>query len=238
MENSFDISIQNFHLSYGKKEIFNNLNMSLPEKSFLLVVGKNGTGKTSLLDRMVGLANYNSGSIEVGGVNPLNPTWDSRDQLFYLSEKIRLSGKWTLAEALSYNKEFFKTYSDKRKQELLDLFNMSESMPLNLMSDGEYRKALITIGLSNQPRFLVIDEITAFLDVEARGDFLGYLKNLNQNEGVTTVLATNIPEKMKGIVSHVLFLDEANPIFGTIEEFQSGKYDSSFVSSLMKAMES
>lgn len=64
------IEITNLYLSYSDIKVLENINLQIPENSFVSIVGPNGAGKTTLMKILLGLVNYNSGDVKVFGKTP------------------------------------------------------------------------------------------------------------------------------------------------------------------------
>ncbi|HEY5038239.1 MAG TPA: hypothetical protein VIJ93_04120, partial [bacterium] len=88
----------------------------------------------------------------------------------------------------------------------LKVFRVNRGDRLGNMSAGEIRRVQIVAALSVEPKLIVVDEITAVLDIVGRRHFMSLLRDLNRETRCTIVLATNILEDLANNVSHVMLL--------------------------------
>lgn len=232
----YSIEAKNLNFSYGQRKIISNLNFEFKTGSFVAVLGSNGVGKTTLLDLIMGFVEHDSGSLLVAGNSPFDDPWQSREHIGYLSEKIDFPAAWSLKEALDFNSSFYKSYSKELEKELVDAFRVDVNNTFANMSAGESRQAQIVIGLSTNPKLLVIDEITAFLDIDARKTFLDFVKKINTDNNCTVVLTTNIPDDLAKYITDVLLLKNDGAISSDLNTFMNGADSSQFFSIVAKRM--
>ena len=214
-------------LSYSvrdRKFILCNLNCTIRPSSFVALLGENGSGKTTLLDLLMGFKAPAAGKVLVGGEEPHCDHWRQRERIAYLSEKVDVPGDWTVREFLNFNKFFYPHYSDKLERELLQEFVVDEGARLGNMSAGELKRVHVVGGLAIQPKLILVDEITAVLDIIGRRKFMRKLKELNAQTGCTVVLATNILEELENYATDLLLLRKGQMIgFQPTHDFMSGR---------------
>lgn len=188
-----------------KKTILADINFSVDKGSFVAVVGENGAGKTTLLDLLMGFRKPTSGKVFVMDEEPWLDPWEKRARVAYLSEKIDFPGDWSVSTLLEFNRFFYPKYSVEREKELAEFFRVDVNNRIGNLSAGEIRRAQIVAALSIQPELIIVDEVTAVLDIDARRKFLALMQE-SQAKGITIILATNIPEGLDRYVSHILLI--------------------------------
>jgi ABC-type multidrug transport system ATPase subunit len=198
------------------KLLIDGVSFSAPEGAFIGVIGENGAGKTTLVDLMMGFLRPSSGSIQIFGQEPASDPWETRHQVAYLSEKVDISGDWSIQDFLTFNKYFYQRYDLTLESKLLATFKVDSLKRVGALSAGEIRRAQIVAALAARPRLILIDEITAVLDIVGRQRFMDTLLELNRDHGCTIVTATNIMEDLAYCLSHVLILKS-----GRCDQFQS-----------------
>ena len=188
------------------KQLLYNLSFDIAQGQFVAVLGESGAGKTSLLDLLMGFRRPAKGSITIGGLNASDDNWPQRASIAYLSEKVDIPGDWSVREFLSFNQHFFSNYDKASEARLLREFKVEPSARLGGMSAGEIRRAQIVAGLSANPKLIIIDEITAVLDIVGRRLLMRELARINKEHSTTVVLATNILEDLQNYISHILMM--------------------------------
>ncbi len=202
-----DIEIKNLNYQVPKgKQVLFDMNLNIAPGDFVAVLGENGAGKTTLLDLILGFRKPTQGSLKVKNEKPFQDNWQSRQEIAYLSEKVDIPGDWTAGEFLKFNEYFYTHYSHEIEAKYLKLFRVNRLDRLGNMSAGEIRRVQIVAALSIEPKLIVVDEITAVLDIVGRRHFMKLLRDLNRETQCTIVLATNILEDLANNVTHVMLL--------------------------------
>lgn len=197
-----------YSIPYDAK-ILDKINFNLQEGMFLGVLGRNGVGKTTLMDLLLGFRPSSSGVIEVLGENPLSLERKNLNAICFLSQDVVLKGSISIAEYLKFYSSFYPKYSTKEERKLLDLFSLKPEEQIGSLSTGQQKKVQIIGALSTLPKIVLVDEITAVLDPETRNQFFTALNRHKLDYGLGIILATNIAEDLISRADEVLFIDHA-----------------------------
>jgi len=182
------LDIQNISISYDNKKsyILKDISFSLWQWEVLSIIGKNGTGKSSLLKAIAGIQKIHSGSII-----------KNTDKISYIPQKLELDTTFPLLV-----EEFFKIFNSQVSEDLItkysELFDISKLRNRNIhdLSGWEFQKVLILNSLLSNPDILLLDEPTSWIDVI--GEELFY-KNI-------TEIKKTFPKLAIVLVSHNLSL--------------------------------
>ncbi len=178
------INIKNLTLKVDNLILFDNANIAIPKNKITVLVGSNGTGKTTLLKVISGIIKPQKINIE-----------KKYKELFYLPQRIKYPKGITLFEYIesSFYKKSWKWFiTDKEKQkieeaiELLELTQRKNTLIDNL-SSGELQKANIALALVANADILLLDEPTSNMDLINQIKVLDILKKLVKN-GLTCVI--------------------------------------------------
>lgn len=197
----------NYSIPYGRT-ILENINFDLYEGHFLGVLGRNGVGKSTLIDIILGTKPITSGTIEVLSENPIDIKRKNIQNISFLSQDSVLKGNITINQFLMFNKSFFDVYSEDEEENLLKFFSLSRDTKIGSLSTGQHKKVQIVAALSSLPMILIIDEITAVLDPETRSQFFNVLSRHKNERKMSIILATNIAEDLIVRADSVLFIDK------------------------------
>lgn len=173
------------------------------------MLGRNGVGKTTLMDLLLGFRPLTSGKIEILGEDPLSLDRKNLSGICFLSQDIVLKGSLSIKEYLKFYSCFYPHYSKKEEKNLLEFFALKPLDKIGSLSTGQQKKVQIVGALSTLPKILLIDEITAVLDPETRNQFFTTLNRHRHDNGLGVVLATNIAEDLISRADDVLFIDQA-----------------------------
>lgn len=186
-----------------------------------VILGANGSGKTSLLSALAAYLTPSEGSIEVLNQQFGKANWqDLRRQIGVVSSTIRqlmpesepaletiVSGQYAMID-------YWGTITRKDRQFALRILRQIEcdylrDRPWIYLSQGERQRVLIGRALMARPRLLILDEPCAGLDPAAREHFLQFLQRLAQKRAAPTlILVTHHVEEIMPVFSHVLILKE------------------------------
>jgi len=224
------IDIKQLSYRYEKDVVLENINLSIPEGSFLAIVGPNGSGKSTLLKLILGLLKLQKGEISLFG-QEMNKFRDWQ-KIGYVSQKansfntgfpatvfeVVLSG---LTKKLGMFKFFKKEHSNK-VIEALNSVGMENFRNRNIgeLSGGQQQRVFIARALVSEPKLLILDEPTVGVDAENVNTFYQMLSDLNKNHGITLLLVTHDIGTISDKVSHVACLNKHMHFHGETKEFE------------------
>ncbi|HEX4211433.1 MAG TPA: ABC transporter ATP-binding protein [Candidatus Binataceae bacterium] len=188
-----------------------------------VILGANGSGKTSLLSALTGYLPPTSGVITVLGETYGLTDWrELRKRIGLCSSSIRqlMEGHQTALETVISGRHAMigmwgEVRPEERTQALRILRQVEATVirdrPWRFLSQGERQRALIGRALMARPELLILDEPCAGLDPVAREHFLQFLERLARKRGAPTmVLVTHHVEEIMPVFSHVLVLKEGS----------------------------
>ena len=164
------------------------LSFSYADDECVMLRGRNGSGKTTLMKTLAGLLPPVSGSFETGGEAILVPTRIPKVKGFTVEEFIRTG---MLAEYGAFRKP--DKDAEKASGDALRMMELEAlaAKDISRISDGEFQKACIAAALTRRANVLMLDEPTAFLDVENRVMVLQTLQRLAHDTGTTVIFSTH-----------------------------------------------
>jgi iron complex transport system ATP-binding protein len=184
-----------------------------------VILGANGSGKTSLLAALTGYLMPTSGEISMLGETFGDFDWrDLRLHVGIVSSAIRnqIKSAEIAIDAVISGKDAvinsWKNPSAKDRMEARKILEFVEcqhleQQPWGTLSQGERQRILIARALMAQPKILILDEACAGLDPVAREYFLGFLKRLARSkEAPTLIFVTHHLEEIVPVFSHILLL--------------------------------
>lgn len=189
------LDIRNLAYTYPSGEpIFKNLNLQINKGEFVILLGKNGSGKSTLVNLVLGLRYPLSGSVEVLNINPTSEHRDSIfKQLFLNSHDLKYDENSRVGYILDNYRIMYQGYDQEREAKLLNEFGLQRDTSICELSTGMKARVQFIAAICSNTPFILIDEITAVLDREARKK-LGLILKEECIKGRTVLMATNIPE--------------------------------------------
>lgn len=218
------LTIQNLSKSFGKQNIIDNLNMTVPEGSVFGFIGKNGAGKTTTMKMILGLLQPDRGNIHVCNEPVCFGQTQTNQYIGYLPDVPEFYNYMTPIQYLKLCGEVIglsKGEISKRSQKLLSLVGLKGvTKQIGGFSRGMKQRLGIAQALLTQPKLLICDEPTSALDPVGRKEILDILYKIR---GTTTVLfSTHILSDVERICDHAAFLNNGKiAVSGTLAEIKA-----------------
>jgi ABC-2 type transport system ATP-binding protein len=188
-----------------------DLSFDVAPGEFFGFLGPNGAGKTTTINAIVGLATFQSGSIEVFGQDVVRRFREARSLVGLSPQDFNFDRYLTVEEVLLYQGGYYgmrQPEAKARAKELLDRFELSDkrrATPLEL-SGGMKRRLSLARALMHDPDLLILDEPTAGMDVELRLELWEFLRTINAG-GKTIVMTSHYLEEVEMLCSRVGIID-------------------------------
>ena len=203
---------------YGGKMVIDHVDMHIPEASIYGFVGENGSGKTTIMRLLTGLAEPTAGSFTLFGVdNKDKKIYEVRQQVSAIVEATSLIPSMTARDNMVYQELYLGIkQSEAERAELLakvHLDNVGEKKVKNF-SLGMKQRLGIALALMNHPKLMLLDEPMNGLDPEGIAELRELLIELNQKEGITVLISSHILSELEkiascyGFISHGKLLEE------------------------------
>lgn len=223
------ITINNLHKSFNGQRLFKGLSLEIKKGEAVVFIGPSGSGKSTLLRCINGLEPFQEGEITVDDIT----IHGTNKKLKKIEEesirKIRLSvgmvfqqfnlfpHMTVLQNIIESPIHVLKIPKDEAKEiafNLLKRINMENkinSYPHEL-SGGQQQRVAIARALAMKPKAMLFDEPTSALDPEMVGEVLSVIKDLINQEGMTTLIATHEMDFAKEVADRVFVLDHGEII--------------------------
>ena len=204
--------------SYNKKLVIDHVNMHIPESSIYGFVGENGSGKTTIMRLLTGLAEPTSGTYELFGLKNNDPRiFEKRKNISAIVETTSLVPTLTAKQNIRYYELYTGiTLTEADRDALLSkvhLENVNNKKVRNF-SLGMRQRLGIALALVNNPKLMFLDEPMNGLDPEGIAELRDLLIELNQKDGITVLISSHILSELEkiatcyGFISHGKLLEE------------------------------
>ena len=217
------LKVNQLSLGYENQVVINNISFEVNNKDFILVIGSNGVGKSTLIKGILGIIKPISGEV-TRDLNSKNigymPQETKVDKNFPASVmEIVLSGLINkMGRRPFYNKED----KDKAREALriLKIENLEKKI-FSELSGGQRQKVLLARSLCATTNLLILDEPSNNLDQESKVDFYCTLKHLNEGHGITIIMITHDISRDRDafIGNKVLELRNDGYFYGSTDEY-------------------
>jgi branched-chain amino acid transport system ATP-binding protein len=209
------LQVEQLSAGYGEALVLSDISFTLADGQSLALLGRNGTGKTTLINSLLGLTTHRSGSIRLAGrdITRERPErrvragmgWSPQERNIFKSltveenlTAIARPGAWTLQRVF----QMFPRLAQRRA-------NLGSQL-----SGGEQQMLAIGRALIVNPRIVLLDEPTEGLAPIIVEELLGVLRNVIRNEGLSAIVIEQHARKVLKITDHALILDRGMVVHG------------------------
>lgn len=204
--------------SYSGKLVIDHVDMHIPESSIYGFVGENGSGKTTIMRLLTGLAEPNSGSFTLFGIeNTDKRIYQVRQQLSAIVEATSLVPTMTARDNMIFQELYLGIkLSEQERYDLLKKVHLEEvgEKKVRNFSLGMKQRLGIALALMNHPKLMLLDEPMNGLDPEGIAELRDLLIELNRTEGITVLISSHILSELEkiascyGFISHGKIIEE------------------------------
>lgn len=218
------LEIKNLTKTYKSgTEALKGVSLSVPQGDFFALLGPNGAGKTTIIGIATTLVSKTKGEVTVFGHDVEKEPEKAKMNIGVVPQEINFNPFEKCLDVIVNQAGY---YGISRKEALPHAHKLLEDLGLGdkkdktgwSLSGGMKRRLLIARALIHKPRFLILDEPTAGVDVELRRGMWDYLRKLTA-EGVTILLTTHYLEEAEQLCKHVAIINKGEIVAsGTMEE--------------------
>ncbi len=202
------IEINNISFKYAgsKHQVFDDFSLRLESNNIYGLLGKNGTGKSTLLYLICGLLHAQRGTVSYDGVDTSKRRPDTLQEIFIVPEEFDLPAT-SLDRFVRMNEPFYPRFSREVLNNCLTDFELPTSLQLNSLSMGQKKKVFMSFALAAGTRLLLMDEPTNGLDIPSKAQFRRVVAN-NMADDRTLIISTHQVHDVEQLLDHILILDQ------------------------------
>lgn len=201
------IEVKNMSFSYGKRKqkVFDDFSLALDKGSVYGLLGKNGTGKSTLLYLMTGLLRPQAGRVLYKGVDVSMRYPLTLQDMFLVPEEFALPSV-SLKRYLKLNTPFYPNFSNELLNACLHDFDMNEDIHLGELSMGQKKKAFMCFALATNTSLLVMDEPSNGLDIPSKSQFRKVIAS-GMTDEKSVIISTHQVRDIDSLLDHVVIID-------------------------------
>ena len=218
------ITLKELSFSYSrKKEVLDRINLEVGSGHICGLLGKNGEGKTTLLNLLSGQIFPDQGSCLVLEEIPSERNARFLQQIFLLPEEISMP-EVTAIEYIKMYAPFYPTFRDDICKACVESFEINLSDRLSKMAQGQRKKVAITLALAAHTPLLLMDEPTNGLDIPSKATFRRLVASLI-DDNQTVIISTHQVRDLESLIDTVLILDQRQTLLNkTLNEIGEKLY--------------
>lgn len=206
------IEIRGLTKKYKELTAVNNLDLDVKKGRILGFLGPNGSGKSTIINCVLSLLSFDSGSVKIYGEEMTPESYATKAKIGVVFQDVGVFEELTVFENVDY---FCGLYiNDKAKraahvQEALDLVGLNDFKKFKpkQLSGGLLRRLNIACGIAHKPEIIFFDEPTVAVDPQSRNNILEGIKKLNE-AGATIIYTSHYMDEIEQICEDIVIIDK------------------------------
>ena len=190
--------------NFGDKKVLQDVNLTIPRGKIVGLLGRNGTGKSTLIKMMNGLLTPTAGEVLVNG-KAIGV--ESKKIIAFLPERSYLDKSMSVEQTLAFFEDFYDNFDGEKARKLLQDLNLDIKQKLAKMSKGMQEKVQLVLVMSRKADLYILDEPLGGVDPATRDYILDtILKNFHN--GASVIISTHLISDIEKILDEVIFIDK------------------------------
>lgn len=211
---------------YGENIAVDHFSLEVKKGEILGLLGPNGSGKTTTINCILSLLNYDKGSIEVFGQKMSPERFDLKRRIGVVPQNVAVLNALTVEENIDFFCGLYIKDKAERKaciEEALEFTGLTEfrKQKPKKLSGGLLRRLNIACGIAHKPELIFFDEPTVAVDPQSRNAILEGIRKMNE-QGSTVIYTSHYMEEVEELCSRIVIMDHGkNEAEGTSQSLKS-----------------
>ena len=210
------LSFSNVSFTYGRrgKEVLSGLSLDFEENGIYGILGKNGTGKSTMLYLAAGLLRPKGGNVTAEGVPTQSRRPETLRELFLVPEEFDLP-EVSLRTYVQLNAPFYPTFREDILARCLKSFELGDDLNIGRLSMGQKKKVYISFALAAGTKYLLMDEPTNGLDIPSKKVFREVIAREMTEERVM-IISTHQVRDVEQLIDHVVIVNDGTVLLNAL----------------------
>ena len=197
------LQIKDLYKSYDEKHVIKGVSFNVLEGKIVGLLGKNGSGKTTIIKMINDLLTIDKGEILVDG-KKIGP--ETKAIVSYLPERSYLDKSNKIYQTLNFFKDFYQDFDINKAEKLLAELELDKNLKLSKMSKGMLEKLSRVLTMSRRAKLYVLDEPLGGVDPSTRDKILKTIMS-NFDENSSLLITTHLVSDVEKILDEVIIID-------------------------------
>lgn len=243
MESESVISVKNLSQRYGTgRLIYSGLSFEVPKGRILGLLGKNGTGKTTTINILMGYLRPQSGECRIFGEDITDMSPATRARIALLIEGHVQYTFMTIAQIERFYSKFYPNWNRDAYYGLMTKLHVSPGQKIATMSCGQRSQVALGLILAQNADLLVLDDFSLGLDPGYRRLFVDYLREFAKAEEKTVFMTSHIIQDLERLIDDTIILDYGKiltqmPVERLLRDFKCFTMDTAADAEALKSIE-
>ena len=224
------IELKDFSIGFGERRLLSHVNTIFPKAKLTALIGRNGTGKSTLMKALCGLNENYSGEILIDGENLRKiPRNKLASKIAYVNTQRPRMANLKCKDVVELGRSPYTGWHGKLSEKDRELVRSSiervgmteySERYFNSLSDGESQKIMIARAIAQDTDIILLDEPTSFLDLPTRYELVSLLKKLTEDQGKCIIFSTHELDIALKMSDYIALVDSPELINLPVEEMK------------------
>ena len=213
------VTIRDLHYSYGRKTIYQGLNLDVQAGTVFGLLGKNGVGKSTLINILMGYLHPKSGECLVLGEPSHQLQPQTRQRIALLYEGFISYDMMTVRDVETFFSAFYPKWKKTVFYDLLKLMDISLKQRLSTLSFGQKSQVILGLLFAQDADLLILDDYSMGLDAGYRRLFVDYLKDYLHGTKKTVLITSHVMSDLEDLVDQIAIVDRGGSVYQSTMQF-------------------
>lgn len=214
------IDIKNLSHSYNNKKIYENLNLQIKEGTIFGLLGKNGVGKSTLINILMGFLKPLSGECLIFKESSFNLSVKTKKNIGLLFEGFITYDFMTIKEIEKFFASFHDNWDKKVFYDLINLMDLNYNQKLSTLSFGQKSQVVLGLLFAQNAKLFILDDYSMGLDAGYRRLFIDYLKDYVKNSNKTVLITSHVMGDLVDLIDDIAIIQKGGKIYkNSMKEF-------------------
>lgn len=195
------------HSSGGRKYVqyaLDNVSVEISTGKITAILGINGSGKSTMLKIISGLVKPTDGSVFIDGEKISEKIYN---KLIFVPDCETHFSRFTVENMMDFYKDFYKTWNQKKADEMIEFFKINRNEVIDSMSKGNIAKVKLMLSFALDLKYILLDEPFNGIDIFKREEFVGIIARF-MDEDQAIIITTHEIDEIEHIVDDVIILSD------------------------------
>ncbi|WP_228285367.1 ATP-binding cassette domain-containing protein [Aliarcobacter lanthieri] len=200
------VNIEDLSYSYKNKKIYSNLNIQIKEGTIFGLLGKNGVGKSTLINILMGFLKPKNGKCEIFGEDSHNLSSKSKKNIALLYEGFISYDFMSIKEVENFFSSFYEDWDKKIFYDLINLMDLNYDQKLSTLSFGQKSQVVLGLLFAQNAKLLILDDYSMGLDAGYRRLFIDYLKDYVKGTNKTVLITSHVMSDLVDLIDDIVII--------------------------------
>ena len=195
-----------------------NINFTLKPGETLVIIGDNGSGKTSIINLIMGLIRPDSGRMELMGITELEDPITYKNNIGFIYDVFNFYPNLKLRDYKRIISMFYSNFDEDMYEMYFRGFKLNPEEKIKNLSKGQCEKIMITTALSHHAKLIIFDEPVYGMDKSVRDELVKIVRDYIKKENASVILSTHSMYDIDDIYDKVMYIEQGKVILNLSKE--------------------